>query len=144
MNKCLNANSQAILDAVSATMNHPTAMEIYETVKQKRPHIGIASVYRILHLLVEQGHIRELALGDESSRYDANTSRHDHAICRNCGLLLDVPIEVAIPAEVLQAASQAVGIALSSHEVRLYGLCSSCQERLQPEVESSASLLHKE
>jgi Fur family peroxide stress response transcriptional regulator len=129
MNKRLNTNSQAVLDVVSSTTTHPTAMEIYEMVKQKRPGIGIASVYRILHQLVEQEHIRELTFGDESSRYDANTSRHDHAICRNCGLLLDVPIEVAIPAEVLQAASQAAGIAFSSHEVRLYGLCSSCQER---------------
>jgi Fur family peroxide stress response transcriptional regulator len=130
MNKCLNANSQAVLDAVSSTTKHPTAMEVYEMVKQKRPGIGIASVYRILHQLVAQEHIRELTFGDESSRYDANLSRHDHAICRNCGLLLDVPLEVAIPIEVLQAASQAAGITLSSHEVRLYGLCSSCQAQI--------------
>ncbi len=125
MNKHLNANSQAVLDVVSSTAKHPTAMEIYETVKQKRPGIGIASVYRILRQLVEQEYIRELTFGEESSRYDANTTRHDHAICRNCGLKLDV--EVAIPPEVLQAASQAAGIELSSHEVRLYGLCPACQ-----------------
>jgi Fur family transcriptional regulator, peroxide stress response regulator len=131
MNKRLNANSQAVLDVVSSTTQHPTAMEVYEMVKQKRPGIGIASVYRILHQLVEQENIRELTFGDESSRYDANLSRHDHAICRNCGLLLDVPMEVTISPEVLQAASEAAGIELSSHEVRLYGLCSSCQAQIR-------------
>jgi Fur family transcriptional regulator, peroxide stress response regulator len=130
MNKRLNANSQAVLDAVGSTTKHPTAMEVYEMVKQKRPGIGIASVYRILHQLVEQGYIRELTLGDESSRYDANTSRHDHAICRNCGLLLDVPVDLILPAEELKQAAEAAGITFDTHEVRLYGLCASCQQSL--------------
>jgi Fur family transcriptional regulator, peroxide stress response regulator len=127
MKEKLNINAQAVLDTVCAVNNHPTALEIYEAVKRVRPRIGLASVYRILHHLVEQGYIKEVGWNNESCRYDGNTSRHDHAICIVCGALLDVPVEIVLPQEVLQVAAQAVGIELGSHEVRLYGRCSSCQ-----------------
>lgn len=130
MNARLNVNAQAVLDAVCSTTQHPTALEIYELVKQKRPGIGIASVYRILHQLVARGHLRELRFGDESSRYDANTARHDHAICHACGLLLDIPIDLMLPMQSLKEAAGMVGITLDTHEVRLYGLCASCQQAL--------------
>ena len=127
MKEKLNSNAQAVLDIVWATENHPTALEVYEAVKRVRPRMGLASVYRILHHLVEQEYIKEVGRGEERSRYDGNVSRHDHAVCTTCGALLDVPVEITVPEEILQAAAQATGIKLGSHEVRLYGRCSSCQ-----------------
>ncbi len=135
MKEVLNTNAQAVLEAVRSTNNHPTALEVYEIVKQQRPRIGLASIYRILHTLVEQEYIRELALGDESCRYDSRTSRHDHALCRSCGKLLDIPTELVFSLPALQNAAQTVGIALESHEVRLYGRCKSCQERQNTNVQ---------
>ncbi|HYL45070.1 MAG TPA: transcriptional repressor [Ktedonobacteraceae bacterium] len=134
MKEILNVNAQAVLNVVRSLHNHPTALEVYEAVKQQRPRIGLASVYRILHTLVEQNYIRELALGDESSRYDAQTVRHDHALCRACGKLLDVPVEVAFSLQTLQDAAQTVGIILESHELRLYGLCTSCQATQEAKI----------
>lgn len=122
----LNSNAQAVLDTVHAVQNHPTALEIYEAVKRLRPNMGLASVYRILHHLVEQGYIKEVGRSEECNRYDGNVSRHDHAICTNCGALLDIPVDVAVPSEVLEQAAHAAGIELGSYEVRLFGLCPSC------------------
>jgi Fur family transcriptional regulator, peroxide stress response regulator len=127
MKAILNVNAQAVLDAVRNVQTHPTALEVYEAVKPQRPRIGLASVYRILHLLVARGYIREVALGDESSRYDGRTSRHDHAQCHACGRLLDVPVDVAFSARALERAARTLGMRLDSHEVRLYGLCAACQ-----------------
>jgi Fur family transcriptional regulator, peroxide stress response regulator len=123
----LNVNAQAVLNAVRSARNHPTALEVYEAVKQQRPHIGLASVYRILHGLVEKEYIREVALGDESSRYDGQISRHDHALCRSCSKILDVPVAVALSSRALEEAARVVGMKLESHEVRLYGLCEACR-----------------
>ena len=122
----LNANAQAVLDTVRAMDTHPTALEIYESVRRVRPQIGIASVYRILHNLVGQGYVLELGRSQESCRYDGHTERHDHAVCTNCGALLDVPLEIPLSHEVLEQAARAAGIELTSHEVRLYGRCPSC------------------
>jgi Fe2+ or Zn2+ uptake regulation protein len=123
----LNSNAQAVLEIVRSSHSHPTAQEVYETVRNVRPRIGLATVYRVLHQLTEQGYIKEIGPSEEGCRYDGHVSRHDHAVCTMCGALLDV--EVTVPAEALQAAARATGMALSSHEIRLYGLCSSCQKR---------------
>ncbi len=125
----LNGNAQAIFDIVRAMQNHPTALEIYEEVKRVRPRMGLASVYRILHHLVEQGYVKEVGRSEEGYRYDGNVSRHDHVVCTDCGALLDMPVEVRIPQEVLQAAARAAGVELESYEVRLYGRCSACRLR---------------
>ncbi|SRR6266487_1690329 len=129
MKETLTSNAQAVLDIVRAANNHPTALEIYDAVRQTRPHIGLASVYRILHALVEQGAIKEIGPGEESHRYDGQLTRHDHAVCTGCGALIDLPLEITLSQESLQAAALATGIELESHEVRLYGRCSSCQAR---------------
>lgn len=125
--KTLNANARAVLEILKADHNHPTALDLYGKVRLLRPHIGLATVYRVLHQLSEQGIISEIGR-DSECRYDANISRHDHAICTKCGALLDVPIEVVVAQEALQEAARASGIVLTSHEVRMYGLCQQCQQ----------------
>ncbi len=124
----LNANTQAVLDALRATDQHPTALEIYEEVRHERPRIGLATIYRILHQLTQQGVIK--AIGENESRYDAHIQRHDHAVCTTCGALLDIPVEINLAQEALQAAAHAAGIELDSHEVRLYGRCAACQQKV--------------
>src|SRR5437899_2696085 len=100
MREKLNNNAQAVLDVVKTSAerhDHLTAQEIYEVVRAARPQIGLATVYRILHHLVAQGTIKEIGasdMGGEASRYDGRVSRHDHAVCTNCGALLDIPVEV--------------------------------------------------
>ena len=129
MDETLKVNARAILDIVQNAENHPTALEVYERVRLVRPRIGLATVYRVLHQLAELGRIKELGRDAESCRYDAHTERHDHAICTECGALLDIPLDVRVSSEALQTAAQATGIVLSSHEVRIYGLCAACQAK---------------
>ncbi len=129
MTKTITSNTQAILEIVRAADNHPTAQEIYDAVRRTRPHIGLASVYRILRALVERGEIKEIGSSEESHRYDGHLARHDHAVCTNCGALIDLSTEIALSREQLQAAARTAGIELESHEVRLYGHCANCQAR---------------
>ena len=139
MREKLNANGQAVLDVVRAAHDHPTAAEIFEKTKEIRPDIGIASVYRILHNLVQQGKVREIKGGDESSRYDGHVERHDHAVCARCGKLLDVPITIPLPQDIIATAAQATGIVLESYELRLYGLCPDCQAHQEAERKSKST-----
>lgn len=125
MREKLNGNAQAILEVVRTSTSHPTASEIYQCVKSVRPQIGVASVYRILHNLAHEGYIREIGKSEEC-RYDADTSRHDHAICTGCGALLDLPQTIPVPQAQIDAAAQMAGLRLQSYEVRLYGLCAKC------------------
>src|SRR6266446_9230024 len=105
MEHTLNTNAHAVLDVLRASQHHPTALEVYESVRRARPRIGLATVYRILHQLTEQGLIKELAYGSGCSRYDACTRRHDHAFCTECGAFLDIPQEVQLSTKALQVAA---------------------------------------
>ncbi len=129
MQDTLNTNARAVLDVLRASPNHPTALDVYETVRSTRPCIGLATVYRILRQLTEQGLIKELEYGSGCSRYDARTCRHDHAICTECGNLLDIPKDVQLSTKALEVAAQSAGFELGSHEVRIYGRCTTCLTR---------------
>lgn len=129
MEDLLNQNARAVLAVLQASTSHPTAQEVYDEVRRKRPKIGLATVYRILHQLAEQGVIKVCGYGSERARYDARTHRHDHACCTECGALLDVPVEIKLSREVLEQAARAAGIEMGSHEVRIYGRCQHCQAR---------------
>jgi Fur family transcriptional regulator, peroxide stress response regulator len=125
----LNANARAVLTVLQASETHPTAQEVYDEVRLARPHIGLATVYRILRHLAEQGIIKVWGYGSECARYDARTHRHDHAFCTECGALIDVPIEIVLPTGILEAAALATGLEIGSHELRIYGRCKGCQSR---------------
>jgi len=129
MEDMLNANARAVLAVLRASETHPTAQEVYDEVRLARPHIGLATVYRILRQLAEQGIIKVRGYGSESARYDARTHRHDHACCTECGALIDVPVEMVLPTGMLEAAAQATGLEIDSHELRIYGRCKGCQAR---------------
>src|SRR5256714_15644691 len=131
MEETLNTNARAVLDVLRASDKHPTALEVYEEVRGVRPHIGLATVYRILHQLTWQGLITELGRNDESCRYDGRTNRHDHAICTECGALLDIPVELRLLDEELQAAALGAGMILGRYEVWIYGQCSIRQAKAQ-------------
>ena len=128
----LNTNAQAVLNVVKGASNHPTASEVYEAVRETRPRMGLASVYRILHMLVGEGWIKEIRHNDETCRYDGRLDRHDHAICTTCGKLIDVPVGVDIPQDLLELAAKDADITLGSYELLLYGTCSACSQKAFP------------
>ena len=68
------------------------------------PTISYATVYNSLRFLKEAGLVHEIKFGDSASRYDRETDRHDHAICNDCGKLVDFDLPQA--AELMQAAAR--------------------------------------
>lgn len=80
----------AILKIVKDRFDHPGAEDVYREVKKQMPDIGLATVYRNLHLLKEQGLIRSIPQGNGAERFDGRTEDHFHAICRSCGKLIDL------------------------------------------------------
>ncbi len=117
---------QAVLDAVRASMTHPSADEIHRAVQLHVPGLGVATVYRTLDLLVAHGLVRELRLGEQPvARYDGNIDRHDHVRCTDCGRVWDV--ELHLPEEVLVAAGKATGVQVQEYDLQLTGRCPDCR-----------------
>ena len=71
---------EQVFKALQGDHTHPFAHEIYQRVHKKLPRISLATVYRNLHSLVDEGKIRTLLLGAQGARFDPETSQHDHFV----------------------------------------------------------------
>jgi Fe2+ or Zn2+ uptake regulation protein len=114
-----------VLDEVRQSDTHLTAGEIFERVRRRDPRIGYGTVYRTLHLLAGHGLIQELTFADQASRYDRRVERHDHVLCLQCGVLLDVDVPVALIAR--HVAAEQSGFDISSHHTVFAGICPCCK-----------------
>ena len=122
----MSRQRDVIYDIVASTISHPTADWIYEKARRRMPRISLGTVYRNLKSLSGEGRILEIATSRGPSRYDANTTRHSHLKCVDCGLLVDVP-ETDI--DFVPRSSQARRFKVVEYRVEFLGLCPDCQER---------------
>ena len=95
------------------------AHEVHASV----PNVGIATVYRTLQTLVEQGWLKAIALPGAIAYYErANLGHHHHFRCQTCERVFDVEgcargLDSLAPA----------GFAVHAHEILLLGECRTCQ-----------------
>ena len=120
----LTKQRAVVLRVVREAEAHLTASEAFSTAKQMLPTISFATVYNSLRYLKDAGHIAEIQFGNGASRFDKMTKRHDHAICSECGKLVD--IEMEIPPEIVKLAAKYSRFKPESLEFTLRGKCPEC------------------
>ncbi len=121
---------EAILRTLYDNPQHFTSENLYMLVKQKHPdlNIGIATVYRTLALLEENGLVSSISLGVHGKKFEiANKPHHDHLICKECGKIVEFENEKI---ENLQhQIAKENGFELTDHLMQLYGICSECKNK---------------
>ena len=83
---------QAILEALCATREHPTAEMLYQQLKPTYPELSLGTVYRNLGVLVEEGLAASVVRVAGQERYDATTVPHAHFVCRACRRVMDMDL----------------------------------------------------
>jgi Fur family transcriptional regulator, peroxide stress response regulator len=116
--------SEAVFQALQDDPTHPFADEIYHRVRKKLPRISLATVYRNLQRLVEDGKIRTVLLGERVARYDPETSDHDHFVCESCGRVIDLFLERKRQVDLTSLAND--GYIVTTHKLTVYGVCRVC------------------
>ena len=113
-----------ILEAVRSRCDHPDAEAIYNQVSKQNPNISLATVYRNLAVLADEGQINHIKLPG-TDRFDLKTEDHYHFICEKCGRFLDFPIEYN------KALDKRVesGFVIHSHQTLFKGLCPECAKK---------------
>ena len=123
----LGAARRAVVATLGAQDCAVTATEIHEGLRTGGREVGIASVYRILDLLVEQGLVQKIDLGGGRAHYEAAHSghgHHHHLVCTECGRVepfADDELERALERIETQA-----GYRVATHDVLLRGSCDDC------------------
>jgi Fur family peroxide stress response transcriptional regulator len=122
----LTPQREAVLQVIRSREDHPTANEIFEAARAVLPAISYATVYNSLRYFRETGLVREINFGNSASRYDGITERHDHAICTNCGKLVDFDLNEA--ADLMRAAGRKSRFKPERVYLTLMGLCPDCRD----------------
>ena len=111
---------------IAVSDGHPSASQLYTTIKRQFPTMSHATVYKTLTLLKEMDQVLEIDLRNDS-HYDGNRPQpHPHLICNKCNKIIDA--EVSLDQESLRSLEQASGFKILRPQISLYGLCSECKE----------------
>ncbi|MDZ7372706.1 MAG: transcriptional repressor [candidate division KSB1 bacterium] len=120
----LTRQRRIIYEIVRSRRDHPSAAEIHKEALRHLPSISLGTVYRNLKLLAEQGLIREITYLGEGSRFDGYPELHAHVVCRRCGKVLDLELDVEAKLDSLVASK--TGFRNLVHSLTFYGVCPEC------------------
>jgi Fe2+ or Zn2+ uptake regulation protein len=113
-----------ILNYLYSVKTHPSAETVYNAVKKGLPTISLATVYRNLNLLADEGKILKLEINGEF-RFDGDICGHQHCVCNRCGKVLDI-----MQSEISQYAMKKVKSRYFEPmcvNILFTGLCRSCR-----------------
>jgi Fur family peroxide stress response transcriptional regulator len=115
----------AVLESLASRRDHPTADQVYADVRTAVPGISKTTVYRVLDTLVELGLASRVSHPRAVVRFDAETKRHDHILCVQCGALADLE---AAALELSQFEGSTVGgFEVTDYSVYFRGVCPACR-----------------
>lgn len=121
--------AKKICEIVSASRDHMTAEQVFETLKQTYPKVVLATVYNNLNKLWMAGLIRKVSVEGMPDRYD-RMERHDHLVCSKCGKLLDVTLS-----DLTEQIQKQIDIPILSYDLKLMYICEDCRKKIQEEQE---------
>lgn len=117
----------AIYNMLSSTKSHPNAEMIFNELQALYPTMSLATVYKTMEILKEIGLIQVLNAGEDSFRYDADTSNHPHIRCTQCGRVDDVD-NIDLEAFVNQV-SKGTKYQIMGQQFYFHGICPDCQHK---------------
>ena len=115
---------EAILEELRKRHDHPTADLLYRSRRESFPRISLGTVYRNLNLLADLGQISRIRCEEGMEHFDCDTCDHYHFVCRSCGKILDLPMDIITD---LDARAESAGVgSVETHSLLFYGRCSAC------------------
>jgi Fur family ferric uptake transcriptional regulator len=117
------AQRRAIREVFTAEGRPLSHQEVLTRARKRVTGMGIATVYRTIKQLVEDGSLIPVDLPGQCARYElAGLTHHHHFACRGCERVFDLPgctghLHTHLPA----------GFLAEEHAVVVYGMCEECR-----------------
>jgi Fur family ferric uptake transcriptional regulator len=117
---------EIIIEVIAHTDDHMTAEEIFAQVQTRTQALNLATVYRTLDMLVDEGLATRINLGEGQVSYaTVKHGPHIHLVCRACGQIMNADPQLL----------EAVAIRLQTehnfnpdlNHISIFGLCERCR-----------------
>lgn len=116
----------AVNAALERLPDFVSTQELHRVLQESDVRVSLATTYRILASMAEEGLVDTLRNGDGEAVYRRceATNHHHHLLCRRCGKT----VEIQAPAVESWAAKTAQdnGFTQVQHTVEIFGLCPQC------------------
>ncbi|MFQ6861130.1 MAG: Fur family transcriptional regulator [Beduini sp.] len=116
---------EAILLELQNRTDHPTADQVYYTLKQKYPELSLGTVYRNLGFLADNGDILKLDVGDGTYHYDGTITPHVHFVCSSCNEIYDIVIKE----DIYQQIADSIDHQAEKINITIEGQCVKCHAK---------------
>jgi len=120
----------AVLEELERNRSHPNAVEVHRELNARHPSLSLSTVYLTIEAFAKAGLLRRIPARDGHLRVDGVIEEHDHAVCRHCGDVFDLPAQSPIPRAAprgLPRGTRVLGSRIE-YDVR----CARCQARHEP------------
>ena len=99
--------------------------ELLGKAQESLPQLGIATVFRTLKKMVDEGVAKVVNLPGDSPRYErSDLAHHHHFKCCECEDVFDIN---GCPGQLEKLLPE--GFQLTSHEITLFGRCVNCSAK---------------
>lgn len=129
----LTHQRRALLEALIQRKDHPTADQLFDNLKEHIKGLSRTTVYRILETFVRVGLVVKISSPQAKARFDANTCRHHHISCVECGEVADLVLTNFDLPELPE--SHPSGYRLYDYSITFSGLCPRCQHSSSPSTQ---------
>jgi Fur family peroxide stress response transcriptional regulator len=117
----------AICRFILYSRDHPSAQRIYDEVRKIHPTVSLATVYKTLQILAEQGLVQELDLPESQARFDSCMKPHINLVCLQCGNIQDFDDNAA--REMVERVAAKAEFKWTGQRLDIYGICKTCRGR---------------
>ena len=118
---------EVILEELRSVKSHPCADELYGQIKQRMPRISLATVYRNLEILADQGLVQKIEVGGRQKRFDGNPEGHYHIRCILCDKVDDLQMKPIN--NLADKISNKCGYKVLGHRLEFIGVCGECSNK---------------
>jgi len=120
---------ELVLKALFDNEGHFSPEELHRLILESAPDskVGIATVYRTLTLLEEEGLADSISFGKEGKRYEIGLKKHhDHLICLRCGKIIEFFDETIEKQQ--EEVARKFDFQMTDHAMKIIGICKECRK----------------
>jgi Fe2+ or Zn2+ uptake regulation protein len=120
----------AVLEELERNRSHPNPLEVHRALSARYPSLSLSTVYLTIEAFAGAGLLRRMPARGGHLRVDGVVEEHDHAVCRHCGDVFDLPAQTSIP----RAAPRGLprGTRVLSARIEYDVRCARCQTQREP------------
>lgn len=122
----VTSQREAVARVLFESVRHLSADDILEHLHGEGVHVGKATIYRTLGLLVKIGLAAEHDFDEGFKRYETRIgpAHRDHLVCTGCSTVVE--FHRTELSQIQDEVARSHGFHVLTRQLKLYGLCAKC------------------